>query len=51
VADGVTDNEVIVAALVNDIGKRNARLGLFGRSLATVQILLGMYRLPDRVAA
>jgi hypothetical protein len=51
VADGVTDNDVIVAALVHDIGKRNARLGLFGRSLASVLILLGMDRLPDRVAA
>jgi len=51
VADDVTDTDVIVAALVHDVGKRHARLGLIGRSLASVLILLRLTRLPDRVAA
>ncbi|MFZ0013018.1 MAG: hypothetical protein WAL25_02775 [Acidimicrobiia bacterium] len=51
VADGVTDNGVIVAALMHDVGKRHSRLGLIGRSVASVMILMRLSRLPDRVAA
>ncbi len=36
-------DELVVAALVHDIGKRHARLGPIGRSLASV---LAMLRLP-----
>jgi putative nucleotidyltransferase with HDIG domain len=50
VAAGVADRDVIVAALLHDVGKRHARLGIVGRSLASVLILL---RLPlgERLAA
>lgn len=40
IAEGVDSDDVIVAALCHDIGKRHARLGLVGRSLASVLILL-----------
>jgi putative nucleotidyltransferase with HDIG domain len=42
-AAGVDRQDVVVAALLHDIGKRHARLGLIGRSVASVLILL---RLP-----
>jgi putative nucleotidyltransferase with HDIG domain len=50
VAAGVADRDVIAAALLHDVGKRHARLGIVGRSLASVLILL---RLPlgERLAA
>lgn len=50
VAAGVADRDVIAAALLHDVGKRHARLGIVGRSLASVMILL---RLPlgERLAA
>lgn len=34
--------DTIVAALLHDIGKRNARLGVVGRSIASILILLRM---------
>jgi putative nucleotidyltransferase with HDIG domain len=43
VADGIHDRDVVMAALLHDIGKRHSRLGLIGRSVASVLILL---RLP-----
>lgn len=50
VAAGVADRDVIAAALLHDVGKRHVRLGIVGRSLASVLILL---RLPlgERLAA
>jgi hypothetical protein len=49
-ADGRHDGDTIVAALLHDVGKRHARLGVFGRSLASLMILT---RLPlsDRMRA
>jgi hypothetical protein len=41
VASGVTDRDVIVSALMHDVGKRHARLGVVGRSIASVLIALG----------
>lgn len=48
IASGVEDGEVIAAALVHDVGKRHARLGIIGRSVVSVLILLGL-PLPDRL--
>jgi putative nucleotidyltransferase with HDIG domain len=42
VADDLHDRDVVMAALLHDIGKRHARLGLIGRSVASVLILLGL---------
>lgn len=42
VAAGVRDTEVVVTALLHDVGKRHARLGIIGRSVASVLILLGL---------
>lgn len=39
----IDDGDVITAALMHDIGKRHAHLGLVGRSLASIMIFL---RLP-----
>lgn len=41
VASGTADTDVIVAALMHDVGKRHARLGVIGRSVASVLIGLG----------
>jgi putative nucleotidyltransferase with HDIG domain len=41
--EGGGDDEVVVAALLHDVGKRHARLGAVGRALASVLILA---RLP-----
>ena len=40
VAGGIHERDVVMAALLHDIGKRHARLGLLGRSVASVLILL-----------
>lgn len=50
VGDVRHDDDTIVAALLHDVGKRHARLGVFGRSLASLMILA---RLPlnDRMRA
>lgn len=50
IASGGHDDEVIVAALLHDIGKRHARLGILGRSLASVLILSGL-PLSERMRA
>lgn len=42
VDQGYTDPNVISAALLHDVGKRHARLGLIGRSFASVAILAGL---------
>ncbi len=42
--------EVITAALMHDIGKRHARLGVVGRSVASVLITFGL-PLSDRMRA
>lgn len=47
VGAGIGDHDVIVAALVHDIGKRSSRLGVIGRSLASLLIKLGL-PLPER---
>jgi len=40
VAGGSDDRDTIVAALMHDVGKRHARLGVFARSVATILIRL-----------
>jgi hypothetical protein len=35
---GVDDGEVVIAALMHDVGKRHARLGIVGRSVASLLI-------------
>lgn len=42
ISDGVSEPDVIVAALVHDVGKRHARLGLWGRTIASLLILVGI---------
>lgn len=42
VAAGASEPDVIAAALLHDVGKRHARLGVLGRSLASVMIVLGL---------
>ena len=39
--------DLVTAALLHDVGKRHARLGLVGRSVASIFILLGL-ALPNR---
>ena len=41
--------DLVIAALLHDVGKRHARLGLVGRSVASIFIMLGI-SLPDRFA-
>lgn len=43
VAAGVGEGDVVMAALLHDVGKRHARLGIVGRSVASLLILA---RLP-----
>ena len=50
VAAGVTDRDVIAAALLHDVGKRHARLGIVGRSLASV-LILARIPLGERLSA
>lgn len=39
---GGAEPEVVRAALLHDVGKRHARLGVLGRSLASIAIRLGL---------
>ncbi|MEA1903178.1 MAG: hypothetical protein U9N56_06600 [Actinomycetota bacterium] len=41
IASGHTDEETVTAALTHDVGKRRAALGVIGRSMASVLILVG----------
>jgi len=49
IAAGFDDPDVVTAALLHDVGKRHAGLGLISRSAASVFILAGV-RLPERFA-
>lgn len=42
IAAGVSEPDVVAAALLHDVGKRHAGLGLLGRTLASVMIVLGL---------
>ncbi len=42
IAGGHSDPEVVTAALLHDVGKRHARLGVLGRSLASILIRFGL---------
>lgn len=42
ISDGHDHGEVITAALMHDVGKRHAHLGVIGRSVASVMIVLGL---------
>ncbi len=48
IASGETRPAVVVAALMHDIGKRHARLGVVARSLASIMILARV-PLPRRI--
>jgi hypothetical protein len=48
VAAGHDDSDVVISALLHDVGKRHARLGVLGRSLASILILSGL-PLTDRM--
>lgn len=48
VAAGVRDRDVIMAALLHDVGKRHSRLGIIGRSVASALILTHL-PLPTRM--
>jgi hypothetical protein len=50
VASGVHDRDVIMAALLHDVGKRHARLGIVGRSVASI-LILGRLPLSTRMEA
>lgn len=50
IAAGVSDREVIMAALLHDVGKRHSRLGIIGRSVASLLILFGL-PLTERMKA
>lgn len=39
IGSGVDDRDVVMAALLHDVGKRHARLRLIGRSVASILIL------------
>jgi len=48
IAQGFDTDDVVVAALLHDIGKRHSRLGVIGRSVASLMIL-GRLPLSDRM--
>ena len=50
VARGIQDREAIEAALVHDVGKRHASLGVIGRSLGSILIKSGL-PVSSRIAA
>ena len=41
-ADGSQSRELVIAALVHDVGKRHAHLGILGRTVASLMILMRM---------
>lgn len=43
---GISDRDVIVAALLHDVGKRHARLGVMGRTVASLLMILGLPLTP-----
>lgn len=49
VASGVSDPDVIVAALMHDVGKRHAHLGVIGRIVASILIPLRILPLSERL--
>jgi hypothetical protein len=49
VALGIGDREIIQSALLHDVGKRHARLGVIGRSVASLLKRLGL-PLTDRMS-
>lgn len=50
VAADAHDRDVIAAALLHDVGKRHARLGIVGRSIASILVLAGL-PLTERMQA
>lgn len=48
IADGVDSVEILQAGLLHDIGKRHASLGIIGRTIASILIILRM-PLPERM--
>ena len=50
IGSGVDDRDAIIAALMHDVAKRHAHLGVLGRSLTSILIGLGM-PLGDRMTA
>ena len=47
---GVTDSELITAAVLHDVGKRHSRLGAVGRTLATLLMAMRL-PMPRRMAS
>lgn len=50
VAGGQAHSDVVVAALMHDVGKRHSRLGVIGRSVASIAVRLHL-PLGDRMTA
>lgn len=48
VASRTRDSDMICAALLHDVGKRHANLGIFGRSLASI-LIIARVPVPERV--
>ena len=42
ISSGADDSDVIVTALMHDVGKRHSRLGIIGRTVASLLILTGL---------
>lgn len=42
IGDGQDESDVVIAALLHDVGKRHARLGVIGRTFASLLILTGL---------
>lgn len=50
ISEGISDPDVVVAALLHDVGKRHAALGLWGRTIASLLILFG-FEPSERIRA